>query len=211
MDVLSLIEDNGRGCAARAANVLRTGGVILYPTDTLYGLGADALSDVAVEKVYSIKGREEGKPMHAIVADLEMAGRYGEIDDRVRLLAQKFPKGKITFVVKKKAGANTGIVRDGNTFGFRIPDNEFCIAMLRAFDGPITATSANKSGEAPESSVEKILEQLGASAEGIALAIDGGAISGGLASSVVDLSAGEVRILREGAIPAVEIKKALEH
>src|SRR3989344_1104325 len=201
MEVLSLTEDNLDECVARAAAVLRAGGVILYPTDTLYGLGADALSDAAVSKVKTIKGREEGKPMHAIVADIEMAEQYGEVDDRIRLLAKELPMGQLTFIVKKKDDLKTGIAKGIDTFGFRIPDNDFCLALVREFGGPITATSANKSGEVPQRSVENILEQLGARAHSIGLVIDAGELPECKPSSVVDLSGIETRIERAGAIP----------
>ena len=204
MEVLSLTEDNLDECVARAAAVLRAGGVILYPTDTLYGLGADALSDAAVSKVKTIKGREEGKPMHAIVADIEMAEQYGEVDDRIRLLAKELPMGQLTFIVKKKDDLKTGIAKGIDTFGFRIPGNDFCVSLVREFGGPITATSANKSGEAPERSVEKILVQLGAES-GIDLAIDGGELPERKPSSVVDLSGEEPKVVRVGAIAAAEI------
>ncbi len=208
MEMLRLTEANVSVCAKQAADVLGAGGVVLYPTDTLYGLAADALSDAAVAKIFEIKGRDEGKPIHAIVADIEMAARYAEIPDAVRILAEKLPRGKVTFICKKKQGLDTGIVKGIGTFGFRIPDSELCLEMARAF-GPITATSANVAGEIPERSVDAIRAQLGDRAEKIDLAIDAGELPERAASSVVDLSSGELRLLREAAVPAREIFAAL--
>ncbi len=205
METIKLEAGDNKQYAIRAAEVLRAGGVILYPTDTLYGLGADALLDEAVAKIYAIKGRDEGKPMHAIVSDLAMVERYAEITDDARRLAAKLPQGQVTFILKKKAGMDSGIMKDIATFGFRIPDNEFCIEMIRAFGKPITATSANKSGEKPERSVDKILAQLGAAAEGIELVIDAGELPERAASTVVDLSGAHPLIVREGSIPAHRI------
>ena len=210
MEVLHLTRENVDSCAARAAEVLRAGGVVLYPTDTLYGLGADAFSDAAVAKVYAIKGREEGKPIHAIVSDLEMAGKYGDVtNDATRLVAQ-LPKGLLTLIVKKK-DVQSGIAKDIETFGFRIPGNDLCIELVRAFGGPVTATSANKSEEVPERSVEKILEQLGGNAKYVDLVIDVGELPRREPSSVVDLCSPEPAVLREAAVSAQEIRSILGH
>ncbi len=209
MDVIQLNYANLGLAAERAAKVLRSGGVVLYPTDTLYGLGADALSDEAVAKVKRIKGRDEGKPMHAIVSGLEMAKRYGELTDDTRLLASRLPQGQVTYIVKKKGGFDTGIAKGIATFGFRIPNNEFCLAMARAFARPITATSANRSGEQPQRSVDKILGQLGAAAEAIDFVIDAGELPVRQPSTVVDMSGEEPVILREGAIAASDVWNVL--
>lgn len=203
---------------ARAAAVLRAGGVVLYPTDTLYGLGADALSDDAVAKIYAIKGREEKKPMHAIVSGLGMAQMYAEVGDDTRLLAGRLPQGQVTFILKKKDGCNTGIAKEIPTFGFRIPDNAFCLALVREFGRPVTATSANVSGQKPGRGVEDILEQLGEgpysnvfqkTAIGIDLVIDAGELPERQPSTVVDLSGAEPVILREGAISPAEVWNAI--
>ena len=205
MKVVKLTPENGHTFVVEAANVLRAGGVVLYPTDTLYGLGSDALSDEAVAKIYAIKRREKWKPIHAIVSDLEMAGRYAELTDDVRSFAKQLPKGQVTFILKKRAGSNSGILNGLDTFGFRIPDNELCIALTRAFDGPVTATSANVSGMESGSTVEGILAQLGENARHIDLILDTGELPTRAPSTVVDLSGETPVILREGAIPNSEI------
>ena len=206
METIRLTRENVEEAAARAGVVLGAGGVVLYPTDTLYGFGADAFSNDAVDKIYGIKGRDEKKPIHALVSDLEMAARFGEITDAVRSLAEKLPQGKATFIVRKKPGIETGIARTIETFGFRIPDNAFCIAMIKAFGDPVTATSANKAGEPPLRSIPEILSQLGANAGMIDLVIDAGELPESKPSTVIDLSSGEVRILREGAIAKDDIE-----
>ena len=188
----------------KAADVLRAGGVILYPTDTIYGLGADALSDIAVAKIYAIKGRDEGKPIHALLSSVEMAEQYAEIPKEIR---DNITPAPISFIFKKKLGFDTGITKNIETFGFRIPDNTFCLELTKKFNGPVTATSANKSGEQPEVSIETILEQLGDTAKNIDLVIDAGILKPSLPSTVVDMSSGMPVILREAAVPAEEIKK----
>jgi L-threonylcarbamoyladenylate synthase len=204
LERILLSDSNVKEVAARAAAVLRAGGVVLYPTDTLYGLGADALSDDAVGKIFAVKGRDEGKPMHAIVSDIEMAAIYGDMTDVVRPLASNLPPGQITFVVTKKQGMNSGISKDISTFGFRIPDDTFCLEMLRAFRGPITATSANSAGMVPQRNVGAILEQIGET--GIDLVVDGGELPPRKPSSVVNVAGGKVTVLREGAVSRAQIE-----
>lgn len=204
-----LLEDGTiQHAAKRAAEVLRAGGVVLYPTDTLYGLGVDALSDVAVGKIYGIKGRDDKKPLHAIVADIAMAQKYADADGRAVALVQAFG-GKVTIVAKKRSSVGAGIARGLDTFGFRIPLNAFCIALAKEFGGPITATSANKSGLASARNVEDILAQLGEQAKKIDLVVDAGALPERQASTVVDMSGPTPHIVRESAVSGSEILSVL--
>lgn len=203
-----LTEHTMQEVAARAASVLRAGGVVLYPTDTLYGLGADALSDEAVGKVFQIKGRDEGKPIHAIVADTDMASRYADVSGAVRSVIEKLPKGQVTYIVPKLSGIDSGIAKDISTFGFRIPDNVFCIEMLRAFGGPVTATSANRAGEEPERSVDAILAQI--APEKPDLVIDVSELPARKPSTVVDVSSGMPMLVREGVLKWSDFKTAFE-
>lgn len=209
MERIGLTESNLKEAAARAAEVLRTGGVVLYPTDTLYGLGADALSDAAVEKVIEIKGRDANKPIHSIVADIGMAAAYTSVSGFARLLADRLPMGKVTFITEKKEGLDRGISKRLETFGFRIPEHAFCTEMIRLFGGPITATSANTSGAQPEQNIDAILAQLGDKAHGIDLAVDGGPLPKREPSTVVDLTHDHPLILREAAVPAADVWEAI--
>lgn len=209
MEIISLAGTGIDAAARRAAAVLREGGIVLYPSDTLYGLGADALSDEAVAKVAAIKGRDPDKPVHALVADVGMAARLGEVSESVRCMAEYLPQGKVTFIVKRRSEFRTGIFRSRDTFGFRVPDHAFCFALLHRVGGPVTATSANVAGMEPERTVAGILAQLGEAAEGIALAIeDGGAAGSRAASTVLDLSHGELQILRKGTVSATNVHSA---
>lgn len=206
MDIINLDQGVGRA-AIRAAGVLRQGGVILYPTDTVYGLGADAFSDAAVDSIYRIKGREAQNPISCVVADLAMAEEYVEVNDIARKLAEKFLPGPLTMILNKRYGVRTGIARDIPTLGIRIPANEFCLELARTYDHPFTTTSANRAGEATHGSPGEILEQLGEAASEIALLVNGGLVLGP-PSTVVNLVSGHPSILREGAIPAAEIRLA---
>lgn len=195
--------------AQSAAAALRAGGVVLYPTDTVYGLGADAFSDEAVAEVYTIKGRDEKKPIHCVVSDMAMAEHYSDISPYARLLAEAFWPGALTLVLKKKSDVDSGIVKGIETIGIRIPNNEFCLALAREYGAPYTTTSANKAGVETAPTVDKILEQLGNPK--IELVVDAGELPGSRPSTVVDVSGSEPRILREGAIPAEKITKILEN
>lgn len=210
MQIQRLVKETISDLLKKAIEVSDGGGVIIYPTDTLYGLGADALSDEAVAKIYAIKGREEKKPIHAIVEDMIMAEKYAEVNDVARKLAKAFFPGPLTLILKKRKGIDTGITRGIDTIGIRIPDNKFCLALAREFGKPITTTSANKSGEKPERSVGKIIAQLGEVAALVDLVIDAGELQPSLPSTVVDVSPGETVILREGAIPSSSILEALQ-
>jgi len=209
MEVIRLNDSNLAYLAGRAARVLRAGGVILYPTDTLYGLGADALSDLAFEKVCMIKDRDERRPIHAVFADLGMVEEYAEISPLGRRLAEAFLPGPLTLVFKKKPSVTTGIGHNLSSIGVRIPKNEFCLALAREFGKPFTTTSANVSGAESPATFDGITKQLGGNTKLIDLGIEGGALPAYLRSTVVDVRNHEPHILREGAISAAEIGKAL--
>jgi len=124
-------------------------------------------------------------------------------------LAARFMPGPLTLVLKKNDGVDTGIGRGMSTIGIRIPDNQFCLELARAFDGPITTTSANRAGEPPKRSVDAILAQLGDTASMIDFVIDAGELPSRLPSTVIDLSGERPVILREGAIATSDVWDAL--
>lgn len=207
MKIVQLTVVDEQRALQHAVETLRFGGVIIFPTDTLYGLGADALSDAAVDKIYQIKGRDKNKPIHCVVSDIAMAQRYAEMNDVSRTLAEIFLPGPLTLILKKREGINSGIVHDIETIGIRIPNNEFCLALAREFNGPITATSANKSGEAPSRTIDSIISQVGQAAIMVDAAFDAGELPESLPSTVVDLSLDPPVLLREGALPIEKLRK----
>ncbi|OGG69423.1 threonylcarbamoyl-AMP synthase [Candidatus Kaiserbacteria bacterium RIFCSPHIGHO2_12_FULL_53_13] len=231
MDTCRISLQNIGECVEKASEILHIGGVILYPTDTLYGLGVDALSDAAVAKVYALKGRDERKPIHCIVTNMDMVSEYAKVDDVERRLAARFLPGPLTLILKKREGIETGIARGIDTIGIRIPDYPFCLALAKKFGKPITTTSANRSGQKTGRNVKEILEQLSGgdayasllparrslgaggqktAIENIDLVIDAGELPGRLPSTVVDVSGDRPLILREGAIPAAYIWDELQ-
>jgi len=201
------LEKSLKECVEKAAVVLERGGVILYPTDTLYGLGADSLNKEALEKIYAIKGRDEGKPIHSIVASLDAASAYGEVNDAARTLGDTFFPGPLTLLLQKKESVPEWAVSGRSTFGIRIPNNIFCIELARAFGKPYTATSANTSGMKPERNIEAILQQLGDRADLIDLIIDAGELPESLPSTVVTVESGQAAVVREGAIQKIKLAR----
>jgi|SRR3989344_4897956 len=208
MERISL-ESGLDACVKKSAEVLKSGGMILFPTDTLYGLGADAFSDAAVDKIYAIKGRDEKKPIHCIVTDIAMAEEYAEVTDDTRLLFERLLPGGLTVILKKREAVVGGIARGLDTIGIRIPNHDFCAQLAHAFGRPLTATSANISGLEPKRSLSDILEQLGDSAQKIDLIVDAGDLPPSAPSTVVDLSGEEPAILREGAISVADVWNAI--
>lgn len=185
-----------------ASEALQRGGVVLYPTDTLYGLGVDALNEEAITKVKMIKDREEQRPVQVLVKDLESVKHYAEVTELAQSLSNNFLPGSLAIVLNKKntmpdslSGEATG------TVGFRVPNHQFCLALARKFEHPFTTTSANRSGFETLSTVDEILEQLGDKAAYIDVVVDQGEISNRLPSTVVDARGDALAIIRDGAIP----------
>src|SRR3990167_9977887 len=191
MQRLILDERGINACVETASVVLKNGRVILFPTDTLYGIAADAFSDEAVDTIYAIKGRDEKKPIHCIAVDIAMAEKYAEVTDDARLLFERLLPGGLTVILRKRKNVRGGIARSIETIGIRIPHNDFCIQLAGAFGEPFTATSANLAGHEHQRSVEAILKQLGPNAEMIDLIIDAGELPPSAPSTVVDLSGEE--------------------
>jgi L-threonylcarbamoyladenylate synthase len=185
--------------------VLIKGGVILYPTDTLYGLGVDADNTDAVKKLYKIKNRDFDKGVPIIVSSIEMAEQYVVLNEKARIIAEKFWPGALTLILPKKGNNLSGIYA-GETIGIRVPDNDFCLRLLNAFCGPITSTSANISGMKPQNSIEKILFQLGDKVRDIDVAIDSGIMSRDHPSTIIDLGLGKMKIIREGSVPSHKLR-----
>jgi len=200
-----ILEDIGAVEAAKkAALVLKIGGIVLYPTDTIYGLGVDATNKKAVALLKAIKGRETKKPISILVRDVDAISAYGVLSNKARALAEKYMPGPLTLVLPATTLVPEEVSLHG-TIGVRIPDNELCIAMTRAFNAPITATSANKSGMQSAETVREILEQFSYHVKDIALVIDGGKRKSEKSSTVVSCVGEKVFVLREGVITKAEL------
>jgi L-threonylcarbamoyladenylate synthase len=190
----------------KAVSVLRDGGVIAMPTDTLYALTVRARDAAAVRRVFEIKGRNDGKPMPLFVSDLAMARRFGEFSDTASKLAERFWPGALTVVVKRRADFESEALAGGDTVALRAPDNAIALAVIAGAGEPVTGTSANLSGGPDPVSADEVRRQIG---DKLDVILDAGPAQGGVASTIVDCTGVEPVILREGALSRAEIFDAL--
>lgn len=190
---------------ARALQILRAGGLVAFPTDTVYGLGALAFYGRAVESIYTAKDRPVEKAIPILIGDTRDLEKVAvEIPKTAELLASRFWPGPLTILVPKRTELPNA-VSVTSTIGVRVPDHEIARALLRAA-GPMAVTSANLSGQTSPATAEEVFVQLHGR---IGLIIDGGRTPGGLPSTVVDCSGETVRILREGPITEQEMLSTL--
>lgn len=198
------------GLPARA-NRTQAGGVILYPTDTVYGLGVDASNAEALERLVALKsGRVEEKGFLVAVADLDRASRYVEVTETAQRLADQFLPGPLTLILKTKHSFPPRLREErGATLAIRIPDHIFCLELARMFERPYVTTSANICGMNANYSIDEVLTQLGERAKQIDLIIDGGVLAKRLPSTIVSIIGEKLEIVREGAISRESIQKTL--
>lgn len=209
---LRRVQDGPAGRAA-AIQALRDGGVIAIPTDTVYGIGVALGTPGGIERLFAAKGRPPDKAIALLLADAAQAAEIGDLGEAARVLAAAFWPGGLTLVVPRRtdrplpAALTGGALAPGAipTVGLRVPDHAAPRALAAAL-GPLPTTSANRSGEPEARDADEIERLLGAS---IDLVLDGGPAAGGPASTVVDVTGPEPRILRAGAIPEDDIHAAL--
>lgn len=189
----------------RALDVLSTGGLVAFPTDTVYGVGALAFDGKAVESIYAAKDRPVEKAIPILISETGELEKVGvDIPDIALVLASRFWPGPLTILVPKRLGLPASVSAT-STVGVRVPDHDAARALLR-LAGPMAVTSANISGAQSPVSVEEVYEQLGGR---IPLILDGGRTSGGDPSTLVDCTTPELKILREGPIRMEDLQSAL--
>jgi L-threonylcarbamoyladenylate synthase len=195
------------GPLERAAEVLRRGGLVAFPTETVYGLGAHALDEAAVARIFTAKGRPASNPVIVHVAEVaaarELAEHWPPVADR---LAEAFWPGPLTLVVPRGKQVPEIVTAGGSTVALRCPAHPVAHALLKAVGLPIAAPSANRSTRLSPTSAEHVLKQLRGR---IDLVLDGGPASGGLESTVIDLSVDPPRLLRPGLIGAAALEAVL--
>lgn len=200
------LSDSERGLRAAAA-LLNAGGLVAFPTETVYGLGADARSDRAVAAIFAAKGRPAYNPLIVHVADRDAAERIGVFSDEARLLAERFWPGPLTLVVPRRPDAMiAGPATAGlPTVALRVPGHPLARRLLTVFGAPLAAPSANLSGKVSATTAAHVRDGLGGR---IAAVIDGGACPLGLESTIIGLSADDApTLLRPGGLPV----EAIEH
>lgn len=192
---------------SRAIDALRRGEVIVFPTETFYGLGADAFDEAAVGQVVSLKGRSPDQTVPIIVADREMLNSVvTHVSPAAQKLIDRFWPGPLTLVLPAKKNLPGPLLNRDGGVGVRISSHPLAARLARELSHPITATSANPSGREPARSVE---EAMGYFSEKLEIFLDGGRLEGKKGSTVVEIVQDKLRIVREGEIPSEELKRIL--
>jgi L-threonylcarbamoyladenylate synthase len=189
----------------KGVKILHKGGVVAFPTDTVYGLGADAFNSTAVERIYEIKNRPKHQKLPLLIADVGSLTTLAKpIPEIAWFLARRFWPGGLTLVLPK-ADTLPAYLASGPTIAVRVPDHPVCLALIQQLENPIIGTSANISGQPAALTAEEVGKQLGGKIDFI---INGGKCPGGKESTVVDATREPPIILRQGIIPSDEINKA---
>lgn len=200
-----LISENDKKALECAIETIQSGGIVAFPTDTVYGIGVGAFDPVNIAKLFSVKNRDANKPIAVLLSDVSQLSLVcTDIPPYAIQLGNKFWPGALTLVMSREPSVPE-ILSPLPTLGVRIPNHQFARSLIRAC-GPLAVTSANISGEKSATSAEEILEQLG---DQIDLIIDGGISRGGIPSTVVDCTGEIYKILRLGAITTDQISIAL--
>ncbi|HAL15247.1 MAG TPA: threonylcarbamoyl-AMP synthase [Anaerolineaceae bacterium] len=188
-----------------ALQVLQNGGLVAFPTDTVYGLAADPFNPAAIERLYAAKERDMSKAIAVLVGAVEQLAQITPgLSTQAEALAARFWPGALTLVVSRRAELPAQLSALP-TIGVRMPDHSFALNLLQA-SGPLATTSANRSGADNPLTAADVLDQLGGRIE---LVLDGGTCPGGVPSTVVDCTISDVRVLREGAISVEAIRAVL--
>ena len=194
---------------SRAGALLSAGELVAFPTETVYGLGANARSDAAVAKIYEAKGRPTGNPIIVHVTDVAAAracAAAGGWSDQAETLAQRFWPGPLTVIVFRGADISPQVSAGRQTVALRCPAHRIAQQLLQTFQGPIAAPSANRSGFTSPTTAEHVLAELGGR---VPLILDGGACAVGVESTVLDLTVVSPRILRPGAITVEMLREVI--
>ena len=193
----------------RVVEALTAGQVIAYPTDTFYGLGADPMSEAAVEALYRAKGRATSEALPLIASDLDkIEAHLGRLPAIARRLAAAFWPGPLTLVVPKgSAKLAAGVTAGRDTVAIRVPAHLVARAVAQAIGGLVTSTSANRSGQPPASTAQDVLRTLG---HDVAFVLDGGPTTGQSASTIVDVTGAHPTLIRPGQVPFDRVLESLK-
>ena len=191
----------------RATDLLKAGGLVAFPTETVYGLGADASNVAAMARLYAVKGRPGDHPVIVHFADAERAFTWArDVPDAARKLAAKFWPGPLTLVLKRAAHVGDFVTGGQDTVGLRVPVHPLAREVIAAFGGGLAAPSANRFGRVSPTTAQHVREDLGTDVD---MVLDGGACGVGIESTIIDLSRGTPVLLRPGGISRAELEGAL--
>ncbi len=190
----------------KAIEILRNGGLVAYPTDTVYGLGAHCLDAHAVLRVFEVKRRSLTAPLPLLVADLSMLrATVADFPEVAAALVERFLPGPLTLVLPKAPTIPDIVTAGSKTVAIRIPDHPVPVGLAAGIGAPLVGTSANRSGRPSPTTAAEVFDQLG---ESVDLLVEG-VCRGGIESTVVDLSQGPPKIVRQGGVPAEAIEEVL--
>ncbi len=188
-----------------AVQIVKEGGLVVYPTDTVYGLGCDPFNVNAVKRVMKVKGRSK-KPLPVLVASLEEAGEIAHITDEAYRLANKLWPGALTMILRKKPALSNVVTCGLNSVGIRSPNHATALKLIQLSGGFLIGTSANLTGKKSPRTAEEAAKQVG---KHVDLILDAGASPIGIDSTIIDLASRSPRIVRPGPVGAREIAEAL--
>jgi L-threonylcarbamoyladenylate synthase len=204
--VSDLVSANTPGLIREAARLLAAGELIIFPTDTVYGIGAAASNEAAIRRLYAVKGRPTDKPLPLLIADSASASWIADVTPIAKSLASRFWPGPLTIVMRKHEDFRSLALAKQQTIGLRVPDNSVIRDIIHTLGEPITGTSANRSGSRSPSSAAEAAFQLG---EMVAIVIDDGRLPGGKESTVIDITTTPPTVLREGPVSREEIQAVI--
>lgn len=199
------IKQNSKQAIESAVGILKNGGVLIYPTETCYGLGCDATNKEAVKKIYKIKGREEKKSLPMIVANLIIVKKYFEIKNKSLELAEKYWPGPLTLILKVRKDVKIFFSKEGQaSAAVRVSSHKIAKALSQKLGKPIISTSANVSGKPPCYNVEEVLEQFKNRKFQSDLILDAGQLKKNQPSTIVKVENDKIKILRAGKLKLLE-------
>ena len=200
MEIMPLEKDNQTEVIDLAVQVLKDGGIVIYPTETCYGIGVDATNKDAVDRLFKYKSRREGKPISVAVTDGKMASQYVEINEIAQNLYDNYLPGPLTVVSKGLGSVAEGVESEFGTLGIRIPDYELILKIVEKFGKPVTSTSANASYKKRPYKISDILENISKKQQDLVdLVIDAGTLPPNKPSTVVDTTLNNLNVMRSGA------------
>ena len=206
--IINLTDEINEEKLKEVADLIKNSGVVVFPTETVYGMGANAFDEDAVKKLYDIKRRDYNKPISLLVSNIDMINQIAkDITELEYALIKEFFPGPLTIILKKKDVIPNIVTSNTDTVGVRMPTNEVALKLINYVGVPVATTSCNISGEDSKIELEDIIEEF---SNKVDCYINGGKCEVGIASTVVQISNGIPNILREGVISKEQIMKVCE-
>ena len=181
----------------KAADIIKEGGLVVFPTDTVYGIGCNPFNEEAMDRLFHVKKRDRDKPIPILVSSIKKAEEIAEFGSLAKKIARRYWPGALTLVLPAKAKTPPMLRGPGNTVGIRIPNHPFALSLIKAVDGYLTGTSANLSGKEPACTAKEAKKQLGNKVDFV---IDAGRCPIGISSTVVEVTSNRPKVLRQGAV-----------